>query len=83
MTVLAFFCFQAVDYTLVHDVSSWGTHYFLITPCFSTQATVSQMMITSSEDEASVKIFLSGEELFRGTVHPEGSFLKLHVGALQ
>lgn len=82
VTVLASFCFQAFyDYT--HDVSSWGSHYYLITPRFSKQAAVSQMVITSSEDEPSVKIFLSGEVLFRGVVYPEGSFLESHLGALQ
>lgn len=64
-------------------MSSWGTHYYLITPHFSKQAAVSQMVITSLEDEPSVKIFLSGEVLFRGNVYPEGSFLELHMGALQ
>lgn len=66
-----------------HDVSSWGSHYYLITPRFSKQAAVSQMVITSSEDEPSVKIFLSGEVLFRGVVYPEGSFLESHLGVLQ
>lgn len=52
VTVLASFCSHAVcDYTLLHDVSSWGSHYYLITPQFSKQAAVSQMVITSSEDE--------------------------------
>lgn len=84
VTVLASFCSHAIcDYTLLHDVSSWGTHYYLITPHFSKQAAVSQMVITSLEDEPSVKIFLSGEMLFRGNVYPEGSFLELHMGALQ
>lgn len=82
--VLPLFCYQEVcDHTLLHDVSSWGTRYYPITPRFSKQAAVSQMVITSSEDETSVKIFLSGEVLFRGNVYPEGSFLELHMGTLQ
>lgn len=57
VTVLVSFCSHAVcDYTLLHDVSSWGTHYYLIAPHFSKQAAVSQMVITSLEDEPSVKI---------------------------
>lgn len=69
--------------TLLHDVSSWGTHYYPITPRFSKQAAISQMVITSSEDETSVKIFLSGEVLFRSYVYPEGSFVHLHMEAVQ
>lgn len=66
VTIPASFCSHALcDYTLLHDVSSWGTHYYLITRRFSKQAAVSQMVITSSEDKTSVKMFFSGAVLFR------------------
>lgn len=84
VTVLTSFSSRAVcDYTLLHDVSFLGTHYYLITPRFSKQAAVSQMVITSSQDETSVRIFLCGEVLFRGNVYPEGSLFELQMGALQ
>ncbi|XP_041649020.1 IgGFc-binding protein isoform X2 [Cheilinus undulatus] len=84
VTVVASFCNPSgCDHSLLHDVSSWGTHYYPITPLFPNENAVSQMVIMSSDRETSVDIFLSGEMLFEGNVHPKGSVLKLHLGALQ
>ncbi|XP_059194717.1 IgGFc-binding protein-like isoform X2 [Centropristis striata] len=84
VTVLASFCTQTgCDHSLLHDVSSWGTHYYPISPHFTNQTAVSQMVITSSDQETSVDIFLSGEVLFEGNMYPRGSVLKLHMGVLQ
>ncbi|XP_078108021.1 IgGFc-binding protein-like [Sander vitreus] len=71
------------DHSLLHDVSSWGTHYYPITPNFPNQTAVSQMVITSSDQGTSVDIFLSGEVLFEGNMYPRGSVLKLYIGVLQ
>ncbi|XP_074538742.1 IgGFc-binding protein [Halichoeres trimaculatus] len=83
VTVIASFCTPAgCDHSQLHGVSSWGTNYYPITPNFSEKA-VSQMVITSSDRETSVDIFLSGEVLFKGNVYPRGSILQLHLAALQ
>ncbi|XP_051261445.1 IgGFc-binding protein-like isoform X2 [Dicentrarchus labrax] len=84
VTVLASFCTRiGCDHSLLHDVSSWGTTYYPITPHFPNQTAVSQMVITSSDHKTSVDIFLSGEVLFKGNVYPRDSVLKLHIGVLQ
>ncbi|GLD74206.1 IgGFc-binding protein-like isoform X1, partial [Lates japonicus] len=84
VTALASFCTQTgCDHNLLNEVSSWGTHYYPITPHFSNQTAVSQMVVTSSDRETSVDVFLSGEVLFNGNMYPSGSVLKLHMGALQ
>ncbi|KAM9352917.1 IgGFc-binding protein-like [Symphorus nematophorus] len=85
VTVLASFCTQAgCDHSLLYDVSSWGTHYYPITPdYFPNQTAVSQMVITSSDHETSVDIFLSGDMHFKGNMYLSGSVLKLHIGRLQ
>ncbi|KAM6995326.1 IgGFc-binding protein [Tautogolabrus adspersus] len=84
VTVIASFCTPTgCDHSLLHDVSSWGTHYYPITPHIPNKNVVSQMVITSSDHETSVDIFLSGEVLFKSNVHPRGSVLNVHLGALQ
>lgn len=84
VTVLASFCIHNVcDHSLLHDMSTWGTHYYPITPYFPNQTAISQMVITSTEHETSVDIFLSGEVHFKGNMYPKGSVLKLHIGVLQ
>ncbi|XP_041798261.1 IgGFc-binding protein-like [Chelmon rostratus] len=84
VTVLASFCTPTgCDHSLLHDVSSWGTHYYPITPHFPDQTAVSQMVITSSDRETSVDIVLSGEVHFKGNMYQKGSVLKLHIGVLQ
>lgn len=84
VTVLASFCTQTgCDHSLLHDVSTWGTRYYPITPYLPNQTAVSQMVITSSDRVTSVDIFLSGGVLFNGNIYPRGSVLKLHIGVLQ
>lgn len=84
ITVLASFCTQTgCDHSLLHDVSSWGTHYYPVTPNFPNHTAVSQMVITSSDHEASADIFLSGDVVFEGNMYSKGSVLKLHLGVLQ
>lgn len=84
VTVVASFCNPAgCDHSPLHDVSSWGTNYYPITPHFPNEKAVSQMVITSSDHETSVDIFLSGEVLFKGDTYPRGSILQLHLAALQ
>lgn len=84
VTVLASFCTQTgCEHSLLHDVASWGTQYYPVTPNFPKQTAVSQMVITSSDHETSVDIFLSGEVLFNGNTYPRGSVLKLHLGMFQ
>nr|XP_046255484.1 IgGFc-binding protein-like isoform X2 [Scatophagus argus] len=84
VTVLASFCTHTgCDHSLLHDVSSWGTHYYPITPHFLKHTAVSQMVITSSDHETTVDIFLSGEVYFKGNMYHGGDILKLHIGVLQ
>lgn len=84
VTVLASFCTHSgCDHSLLYDVSSWGTSYYPITPHFPNKTDVSQMVITSSDRETLVDIFLSGEVLLKGHIHPKGSVLRLHLGVLQ
>ncbi|CAJ1061665.1 LOW QUALITY PROTEIN: IgGFc-binding protein [Xyrichtys novacula] len=84
VTVITSFCTPAgCDHSLLHDVSSWGTHYYPITPRFPNEKAVSQMVITSSDRETSVDIFLSGDTLFKGNMYPRESVLQLHLGVLQ
>ncbi|XP_030248331.1 IgGFc-binding protein-like isoform X5 [Sparus aurata] len=84
ITALASVCTSTgCDHSLLHDVSSWGTHYYPVTPHFPNQTVVSQMVITSSYHNTSVDIFLSCDVLFKGNVYLRGSVLKLHVGVLQ
>lgn len=84
VAALASFCSQTgCDHSLLHDVSSWGTHYYPVTPNFPNQTAVSQMVITSSDRGTAVDIYLSGEVLFEGNMHPKGSVLKLYIGVLQ
>ncbi len=84
VTVLASFCTHTgCDHSLLHDVSSWGTHYYPIAPHFPNQTAVSQMVITSSDHKTSVDIYLSGEVFFEGNMYPRGSVLKLYIGLLQ
>lgn len=68
VTVPGSFCINTVcDYSLLHDGSSWGTHYYPINPHFPNQTAVSQMAITSSEHER-VDFFLSAEMRFKGNI---------------
>ena len=84
ITALASVCTSTgCDHSLLHDVSSWGTHYYPVTPHFPNETVVSQMVITSSDHNTSVDIFLSCDVLFKGNVYLRGSVLKLHVGVLQ
>ena len=84
ITALASVCTSiGCDHSLLHDVSSWGTHYYPVTPHFPNESVVSQMVITSSDHNTSVDIFLSGDMLFKGNVYLRGSFLKMHIGVLQ
>ncbi|XP_034729051.1 uncharacterized protein LOC117945589 [Etheostoma cragini] len=84
VTVLASFCTQTgCDHSLLCDVSSWGSHYYPITPNFPDQTAVSQMVITSSDQGTSVDIVLSGEVLFEGNMYPRDSVLNLYIGGLQ
>ncbi|XP_071372153.1 IgGFc-binding protein-like [Centroberyx affinis] len=71
------------DHSLLHDVSSWGTHYYPITPKFPDQTAVSQMVITNSDHKTSVDVALSGEVVFEGNLYPRGSILNLSIGALE
>ncbi|KAM9852133.1 IgGFc-binding protein-like [Aulostomus maculatus] len=84
VTVLASFCTQTgCEHSLLHDVTTWGTHYYPVSPNFPRQTAVSQMVVTSSDHETSVDIFLSGEVVFKGDTYPMGSILTLHLGVLQ
>ncbi|XP_071325188.1 IgGFc-binding protein [Trachinotus anak] len=84
VTVLASFCTHTgCDHSLLHDVSTWGTKYYPITPHFPNQTAVNQMVITNSDSETSVDILLTGEVLFNDSMYPSGSVLKLHIGVLQ
>ncbi|KAJ4930907.1 hypothetical protein JOQ06_025210, partial [Pogonophryne albipinna] len=50
VTVITSLCTRAgCDHRLLHDVYSWGTQYYPITPNFPNQTSVSQMVITSSD----------------------------------
>ncbi|KAK1895713.1 Alpha-tectorin, partial [Dissostichus eleginoides] len=84
VTVITSLCTRAgCDHSLLHDVYSWGTQYYPITPNFPNQTSVSQMVITSSDQATSVDIFLSGEVLYEGNMYQRGSVLKLYIGVLQ
>lgn len=84
VTALASFCTQTgCDHSLLRDVSTWGTHYYPITPHLPNHTTVSQMVITSSARETSVDILPTGELLFDDKLYPSGSVMKLRIGALQ
>ncbi|KAM4600962.1 IgGFc-binding protein-like [Polymixia lowei] len=83
VSVVASFCTQAgCDHSLLHGVPFWGTHYYPIAPLFPDQTVVSQVVITSSDQETSVDVVLSGEVVFEGNLYPRSSVLKLHIGAL-
>ncbi|XP_071062157.1 IgGFc-binding protein [Pseudochaenichthys georgianus] len=84
VAVITSLCNRAgCDHRLLHDVYSWGTQYYPITPNFPNQTSVSQMVITSSDRATSVDIFLSGEVLYEGNMYQRGSVLKLYIGLLQ
>lgn len=84
VAVITSLCTRAgCDHRLLHDVYSWGTQYYPITPNFPNQTSVSQMVITSSDRATSVDIFLSGEVLYEGNMYQRGSVLKLYIGLLQ
>ncbi|XP_077384324.1 IgGFc-binding protein [Festucalex cinctus] len=84
VTVLVTFCIKTgCEHNLLHDVSSWGTHYYPVTPNFPSQTSVSEMVVTNYNQETSVEIFLSGEVVFNGTLYSEGSFLKLHLRSFE
>ncbi|XP_054637554.1 IgGFc-binding protein isoform X2 [Dunckerocampus dactyliophorus] len=84
VTVLASFCTQTgCEHSLLHDVSSWGANYYPVTPNFPSQMAVSEMVVTSSDQETSVDIFLSGEVVFNGDSYRNGSVLNLHLGAFE
>lgn len=82
--VMASCCTQACcDHSLLHDVSSWGTHYYPIIPEFPNQTAVNQVLVISSDQETSVDVVLSGEVVFEGNVHPRGSVLSFRLGVLE
>ncbi|CAB1416796.1 unnamed protein product [Pleuronectes platessa] len=84
VTVLASFCTHTgCDHSSLHDVSSWGTRYYPVTPHFPNQTAVSQMMITSADHDTPVNMLLSGDTCFNGNMYPTGIVLKLNMGALQ
>ncbi|XP_049587088.1 IgGFc-binding protein isoform X3 [Syngnathus scovelli] len=84
VTVLATFCTQTgCEHSLLHDVASWGTHYYPVSPNFPSQTSVSKMVVTNSNQETAVEIYLSGDVVFDGTLYPEGSYLKLHLGVFE
>ncbi|XP_061531066.1 IgGFc-binding protein [Phycodurus eques] len=84
VTVLATLCTQTgCEHNRLHDVSSWGTHYYPATPNFPSQTSVSEMVVTNSNRETSIEMFLSGEVIFNGTLYPEGSVLKLRLGLFE
>lgn len=83
-SVLASFCTRpGCDHSLLHDVSSWGTHYNSITQKFPDQSAVSQMVITNLYHETSVDVVLSGEVFFRGSLYLRVSILNLNIGVLE
>lgn len=55
----------------------------LLSPYSSNKTVVGQMVITNTEQETSVDIFVSGEVHFKGTMYFKGSVLQLHIGVLQ
>nr|XP_057939674.1 IgGFc-binding protein [Doryrhamphus excisus] len=78
--VLVSFCTHTgCERSLLHDVSSWGTHYYPVTPNFASQTAISEIVVTNSYRETSVDIFLSGEVLFNGESYHNGSVLNLHL----
>ncbi|XP_077431734.1 IgGFc-binding protein-like [Vanacampus margaritifer] len=84
VTVLVTFCIETgCEHNLLHDVSSWGTHYYPVTPNSLNQTSVSEMVVTNYNRETSVEIFLSGDVVFNGTLYSEGSFLKLHLRSFE
>ncbi|XP_053289548.1 uncharacterized protein LOC128450113 [Pleuronectes platessa] len=84
VTVLASFCTHTgCDHSSLHDVSSWGTRYYPVTPHFPNQTAVSQMVITSADHDTPVNMLLSGDTCFNGNMYPSGIVLKLNMGALQ
>ena len=84
VTVLASLCTHTgCDHSFLHDVSSWGTRYYPVTPHFPNQTAVSQMVITSADHDTPVNMLLSGDALFKGNMYPSCSVLKFNMGALQ
>ncbi|XP_061919145.1 IgGFc-binding protein isoform X2 [Entelurus aequoreus] len=82
--VLATFCTHTgCEHSLLHDVSSWGTLYYPVTPNFPNQTGVSEVVVTNSGRETSVDIFLSGEVSFNGDSYAKGSVLQLHLGVFE
>ncbi|XP_061808679.1 IgGFc-binding protein [Nerophis lumbriciformis] len=82
--VLATFCTHTgCEHSLLHDVSSWGTLYYPVTPNFPNQTGVSEVVVTNSGRETSVDIFLSGEVIFNGDSYAKGSVLQLHLGVFE
>lgn len=84
VSALASLCTQdGCGHSRLHDVSSWGTLYYPVTPDFPDQTSISQMVITGSDHETSVHVLLSGEVVYEGNLYPEGSVLNVHIGALE
>ncbi|KAM9782502.1 IgGFc-binding protein [Neosynchiropus ocellatus] len=83
VTVLVAYCTpRGCQHSLLHDVSSWGSHYYPVTPDLHGLA-LSQMVITSSDRETSVDLLLPEEVLFGDELHSKGSVLRLRLGRLQ
>ncbi|XP_057690269.1 IgGFc-binding protein isoform X2 [Corythoichthys intestinalis] len=84
VTVLAALCTRTgCVHSLLHDVSSWGTHYYPVTPNIPTLTSVSEIVVTNSNRETSVEIFPSVEVVFNGSLYSEGQALKLHLGSFE